>query len=287
MTWQLNKQDQQLIQLALHEDLGDPYCDLTAHYLLNNNHQRVSVISKHHDNLIFCGQAVIEATLQLFEQTYDIKMQVKDGQTASPGQLLLIIDSNQQTLSMSERVVLNFLQHLCAIATLTNQFVKRVEHSGLKILDTRKTLPGFRHFDKYAVHCGGGVNHRMGLYDALMIKDNHIDFIGGMVPTLAKLPDDILQQHDVIVEVRNQQELAQLIDHGQGKVSRVLLDNMSPTQLQQCVKQCRGIFATEASGGINIDNIAAVANSGVDFASVGAITHSAGNLDLSMIQQPI
>jgi nicotinate-nucleotide pyrophosphorylase (carboxylating) len=206
----------------------------------------------------------------------------RDGQVIHPGATLLTLKGSAQTILMTERIVLNFLQRLCAIATLTSQYVEKIKHTSTRILDTRKTAPGFRHLEKYAVTCGGGVNHRMGLYDAMMIKDTHIDLLGGMSAALSKLPDTILQQCPVIVEVRTMEELEIVLESGLHKVTRVLLDNMSPALMSECAMLCRGRIATEASGNMNLDTIATVAECGVDFISVGKLTHSAGSVDLSM-----
>ncbi|MEM9242600.1 MAG: carboxylating nicotinate-nucleotide diphosphorylase [Pseudomonadota bacterium] len=290
MTWQINDNDKQLIEIALAEDLSDnteiskAYRDITSDYLFadHSKTQKASIISKHYDDFVFCGRAVIEAILSRLSDNYVLDYVVEDGAIVSPGASVAIIESDSKTLVIAERTILNFLQHLCGIATLTRQFVDKIADTSTKILDTRKTLPGFRHLDKYAVHCGGGVNHRMGLYDAIMIKDNHIDALGGVAQAMAKLPDDILNHYPVIVEVRDSEQLAQLIHVGSHKVSRVLLDNMSTRKLAAGVKLCKNVFPTEASGGINLENIAAIAATGVDYASVGSITHSAASIDLSM-----
>ena len=181
---------------------------------------------------------------------------------------------------MLERTLLNFLRHLSAIATLTRQFVDKVSHTHLKLLDTRKTTPGFRHLEKYAVHCGGGINHRMGLYDAILIKDTHIDFLGGLENALQKIPNKY--PLPVIVEIRNQQEFDIAIQYPQ-KITRLLFDNMRPEQLTQYVKNTPKMLETESSGNITLNNIADVAQTGVDYASVGCITYAAGQVDLSMI----
>jgi nicotinate-nucleotide pyrophosphorylase (carboxylating) len=155
-----------------------------------------------------------------------------------------------------------------------------VKDTSLKILDTRKTTPGLRYLEKYAVACGGGMNHRRGLYDVIMIKDNHIDLLGGIANTIAALKNTA--QLPVILEIRTREELIVALEKGRGKITRVLLDNMSVSQLTACVALNAGVFETEASGGIGLENIIAIAKTGVDYASVGALTHSAGSVDLSM-----
>ncbi len=274
-----------LIDLALQEDLGQPFQDITSMTLWQTDtasDATAIVISKQQQPLIFCGSALISHVIERFEQPYQLESYFNDGDRVMPGETLFSLTAQSHVLMMVERTLLNFLQQLMAIATLTRQFVDKISHTEAKILDTRKTIPGWRHLAKYAVRCGGGVNHRMGLYDALMIKDNHIDALGGMVEAIKKLPEDICQKYPVIVEVRNNAEVELAIQYGQGKISRLLLDNMNPQQLKVCVEHCRGIFPTEASGGVNLNTVVAIAESGVDFISVGQLTHSAAAVDLSM-----
>jgi len=279
----------QLIDLALAEDLGLPYCDITTNCLFPevNNPSSASIISKQKEPIILSGLSIANNILETLDHTLkthsEIKSDYQDSDLIQPGAVVLTIHSSSaRTLLMAERTVLNFLQRLSAIATLTSKFVDAVKHTKTKILDTRKTIPGWRHLEKYAVQCGGGVNHRFGLYDAVMIKDTHIDLLGGMQKALAILPHEMKKNYPVIIEVRTPSELEILLEHGLSKITRVLLDNMSPELLSQCVAMCFGKIATEASGNITLDNIAAVAACGVDFISVGKITHSAGSIDLSM-----
>ncbi|MCP4476326.1 MAG: carboxylating nicotinate-nucleotide diphosphorylase [Gammaproteobacteria bacterium] len=281
----MNNHDQALIDLALQEDLSQPFHDITSMTLWQTDAKSDAtavVVSKHQQPLIFCASTLISALIERFEQPYQLNSHFNDGDRVMPGEALFTLMAQSQVLMMVERTLLNFLQQLTAIATLTRQFVDKISHTEAKILDTRKTIPGWRHLAKYAVRCGGGVNHRMGLYDALMIKDNHIDALGGMAAALKKLPEGICQKYPVIVEVRNSIEVELAIKWGQGKISRLLLDNMSPQQLKAYVERCRGILPTEASGGINLATVVAVAESGVDFISIGQLTHSAAAIDLSM-----
>ncbi|HEX4045546.1 MAG TPA: carboxylating nicotinate-nucleotide diphosphorylase [Gammaproteobacteria bacterium] len=285
-TWQLNHLDAQLIELALLEDLGWPYADVTTATLFaeNTTLSQAKIVSKHPTPITLAGLPVVNAILAKMGDQCTMQTEYTDGQRLLPGATLLTLHGPANTLLMVERTVLNFLQHLCAIATLTAQFVDRIKHTTTKILDTRKTMPGFRHLAKYAVHCGGGVNHRMGLYDALMLKDTHIDLLGGMAIALQILPEHTKQTLPVIVEVRTPEELVIVLNLNQElpKVTRVLLDNMSPATLQKCVSLCQGKMSTEASGNINFATVASVAECGVDFISIGQLTHSAGNVDLSM-----
>lgn len=280
----MNDIDQQLIELALIEDLGKPFSDLTTTTLFADELEtfKARIISKNSESIVICGIPIVSAILGKLPGQCEIYSHFQDGELLQSGETLLEITGPANTLLIAERTILNFLQHLCGIATLTAKFVTAVKETGAKILDTRKTLPGFRHLEKYAVYCGGGVNHRMGLYDAMMIKDTHIDLIGGMAQTLKRLPEKIMQQYPVIVEVRTIQELEVVLTQGRKKVTRVLLDNMPPLEMKQCVKLCNEIFPTEASGNINLDNILPIAHCGVDFISIGKLTHSAKSVDLSM-----
>lgn len=282
----LNDLDLQLVASALREDLGYPYQDLTTDLLFPSTTSLVKaqIISKHSENITLSGLMLAEALLSKFDTLPAVQVQslYQDGQTLAPGEVLLTLMGPAAVILMIERTLLNFLQRLCAIATSTAKFVTRIATTTTKILDTRKSLPGFRHLDKYAVLCGGGVNHRQGLYDAIMIKDTHIDFLGGMANALRTLAEKEMPPYPVIVEVRNLEELEIVLNLAMHKVTRVLLDNMSPTLIKQCVSLCEHQLPTEASGNINLDNVLSVAECGVDFISIGKLTHSASHIDLSM-----
>lgn len=282
--WQLNQLDTQLIDLAFAEDLGLPYRDVTTAALFPENKgiSSAKIISKQAGLITMCGVPVVRAVLAKLSEQCEVQSHYHDGDLVPAGATLMTMIGPAHILLMSERILLNFLQRLCAIATHTAKFVDKVSHTQTKILDTRKTLPGFRHLEKYAVRCGGGVNHRMGLYDAVMIKDTHIDLLGGMSAALNKLPEAFSKTLPVIVEVRTKHELTMVLDQGRDKVTRVLLDNMSLERMRECVAMCRGVLPTEASGNVDLENVALVAETGVDFISIGKLTHSAGNVDLSM-----
>ena len=284
MTWQLNELDQQLIDLALAEDLQTPFFDATCDKLFADQSysHEVQIISKDERNIILSGMPVLKAVMRRFTDDAKFDCKFKDGDIVEPGAEICRIKANAAHLLMAERTLLNFLRHLSAVATLTHQFVDLTKNEKTQILDTRKTTPGFRHLDKYAVHCGGGVNHRSGLYDAIMIKDTHIDLIGGMETALAKLTERTEDSIRVIVEIRDLTELQECIEHGSNKVHQVLLDNMDNDTLKAAVEMSEGIFTTEASGNISLNTIKAIAETGVDFASIGMLTHSAGNVDISI-----
>lgn len=286
--FELNQIDKQLMELALVEDLSFPFNDITTKTLFANLHTNQSgqaqahIISKHKETIILCGLPVVKALLAKVDDQCQLESEYQDGDEILTNKTLLTLTGSAITLLMLERTLLNFLQRLSAIATLTAKYVNAIKHTHTKILDTRKTSPGFRHLEKYAVNCGGGVNHRMGLYDAVMIKDTHIAILGGIEFALNSLQENLTQTHPVIIEVRTLAELNVVIKKGLHKITRILLDNMSPSAMMECVQLCHGKVLTEASGNINLDNVLAVAETGVDFASIGTITHSAGCVDLSM-----
>jgi len=208
--------------------------------------------------------------------------EIFDGVKVKAGQPLAVIRYNAAAILSCERVILNLMQRMCGIATLTNEFVNAVKGTKTKVLDTRKTIPGLRALDKYAVSCGGGVNHRLDLQDGILIKNNHISLGGGLPVVLEKALKGRKPGQVVQVEVRNQQELEQAIAGG---AESILLDNMTPSQVKKAVKQLHTTLPgvpVEASGSMNLKTVRKYAMAGVDFVSVGALTHSATAVDLSM-----
>ncbi|MBU0455953.1 MAG: carboxylating nicotinate-nucleotide diphosphorylase [Pseudomonadota bacterium] len=282
----LNSIDQALLGLALQEDLGIPYTDITTQTLFDQNNPPYStkIISKEQQPVRVCGLPILYALCEKMELPFTFNALKKDGDILEPRETLLMLEGHPYLLLTLERTLLNFLRHLSAIATLTKQVTDRVKNTPLKILDTRKTTPGLRHLEKYAVHCGGGVNHRMGLFDAYMIKDTHIDLIGGLEKALERIPNKNQNDLPVIVEIRNLNELDVALRYGQEKIHRVLLDNMSINTMKQAVLRCENIFETEASGNITLENITAIAETGVQYASIGMLTYGAGQVDLSMVE---
>jgi nicotinate-nucleotide pyrophosphorylase (carboxylating) len=284
MSYSFHPLDHSIIDLALNEDLGANRCDVTTDTLFatQNSIQKAHIVSKHPEKITICGIELIQKLFLKINSNCRIFSDYQDGHELQPGAVLLTIETDAATLLKGERVALNFLRHLSAIASLTTRYVDTVKLTSLKILDTRKTTPGLRGLEKYAVHCGGGVNHRMGLYDAFMIKDTHVDLLGGMEYALQNLPQ--LNSHGlpVIVEVRSPKELDIVLQLGQGKVNRVLFDNMQTQELRSGVLACCNTFETEASGNINLNTISEVAATGVEFASIGRLTYDAGHVDLSM-----
>jgi nicotinate-nucleotide pyrophosphorylase (carboxylating) len=208
--------------------------------------------------------------------------EIFDGVRLHKGQSVAVIRHNARVLLSCERVILNFLQRMSGIATLTRQFVDAIAGTKARILDTRKTVPGLRAIDKYAVRCGGGQNHRLDLSDGVLIKNNHIALVGGIVPALTLAHKNRRGTQPVEIEVRSLKELQEALDH---HAEAILLDNMSPADVKRAVEICSKLekrVPLESSGGINLENVRAYAETGVDFISVGALTHSARAVDMSL-----
>ena len=233
-----------------------------------------------------CVIAGIELAEKIFHH-YDVAVEmetlVKEGDLLQSEAFAFRVKGRAKSLLPTERLVLNCMQRMSGIATLSRRLSEKIQHTDCKILDTRKTTPGFRYPEKWAVSIGGGYNHRMGLFDAIMIKDNHIDFCGGVKPALIKTKAYLDQnQYDipVIVEVRNDQEITQVMDFPW--VKRILLDNMTPKILAEKIEKINGKFETEASGNITEDTLLSYAETGVNYVSMGAITYGAIPIDLSL-----
>lgn len=281
--YQLDTHDETLLQLALSEDLSQKYRDQTTDSLFGKQDPLVQaeIVSKEQSDVVLSGLVLIPALFEQLKQTCDISCHYNDGDSVKQGDTIVTLTAKASAVLKLERTLLNFVRHLSGIATLTHQFVQAVGNTNIKILDTRKTTPGLRRLEKYAVSCGGGVNHRMGLYDAVMVKDTHVDMLGSLEIALQKLREKS-PKCPVIIEIRNEAELDTVIAHGQQLVQRVLLDNMSAEQLKLCVEKAAPYFETEVSGNLTLNKIPEVAKTGVNFASVGCITHSAKQVDLSM-----
>lgn len=231
---------------------------------------------------IIAGVELAEQILKHVNPELEVDMFIPDGARVEPGDIVLTASGRVQALLVAERTMLNFMQRMSGIATNTNRFVQAVRHTEAKILDTRKTTPGLRTFEKWAVRIGGGHNHRFGLYDMIMIKDNHVDFCGGIENAINRvhqyLADNELNLR-IEVETRNLDEVWQVLKTG--RVDRIMLDNYSLEALREAVKVIDKQFETEASGGVNLNTVKAIAETGVDFISVGELTHSVKSLDLS------
>lgn len=267
-----------LIRMALAEDLGQRG-DVTSKATLPPDSQIIGRITAKADGVI-AGMPLIEAVYHQLDAKLDITLMIEEGAKVSPGTIIAEVSGSSYAVLAGERVMLNFLQRLSGIATLTAKFVEAIAGTETAVLDTRKTTPGWRKLEKYAVLMGGGQNHRIGLYDMVLIKDNHIDAAGGVsaaIQAAQMYPDAAGLQ--MVVEVRNENELREALEFN---VTRILLDNMSLDQMREAVALSDGRVPLEASGNMSLERVRAVAETGVDYISVGALTHSAPALDLSM-----
>jgi len=264
------------VEIALHEDVGSG--DLTSLYFIPE--QRISkgrIFAK--ESCVIAGVDVARKTFHKIDPALRLVSPLHDGSIGKPGETVIELSGSTRSILTGERVALNFLQRLSGIATLTSQFVAAVDGTGVAILDTRKTTPGLRALEKAAVRAGGGRNHRMGLYDGVLVKDNHLL----AKPELEAAIRSVRQAHpDVLIEVE-----ADSIDQVRGfvlltAVDVILLDNMSPDQLRACVSFRRPGLKFEASGGVTLKNVRQIAETGVDFISVGQLTHSARAIDFSL-----
>lgn len=268
-----------IVRQALLEDIGD--CDLTTRTLIDKNEQTKAVIIAKQPCIV-CGTIIAEAAFKTLEKNVQIKIKVNDGHKAKKNEAIMEIQGRAETILSAERTALNFIQRMSGIATLTYSFVTKCSSSGVHILDTRKTTPGIRILEKYAVVCGGGVNHRMGLFDAILIKDNHKIIwkkkrlpLAEMITTARKKFPNV----PIEIEVENIEELKAVLP---AKPDWILLDNMTVAQLKRCVKLCNHQCKLEASGGITLKNVKKIALTGVDAISIGSLTHSATAIDFSL-----
>ena len=234
---------------------------------------------------ILCGVDIAQTVFKQLDPAVDFQKQLEDGSVLSPGMTIAIVIGKAATCLTGERTALNFLQHLSGIATLTRQFVDAAK-GNITILDTRKTAPGLRVMEKYAVRVGGGSNHRFGLYDMVMIKDNHIQIAGSITEAVNRVR---VKKRKAFIEVEVK-TLAELKEALAAKVDRLMLDNMSRNLIAQAVNTVRASTESiqiEVSGGVNLDNIADIASSGADYVSVGTLTHSAKALDIALKMKPL
>lgn len=270
----------EFIRLAFAEDTGDG--DHTSLATIGENDEGLATVKIKEDGII-AGVDLAVRVLQMTDATLKIDKKITDGSEVKIGDVALLIHGNVRSLLKAERLLLNCMQRMSGIATLTNKFVKETEGTKSKILDTRKTTPNFRRFEKYAVKIGGGMNHRFGLYDMILIKDNHVDAAGGITNALKRVSEYLKQTGKnlpVEIETRNIDEVKQVMEAG--IANRIMLDNFSPELLMKAVQLINGKYETEASGGITMSNVRSYALSGVDFISVGALTHSYKSMDISM-----
>jgi nicotinate-nucleotide pyrophosphorylase (carboxylating) len=228
---------------------------------------------------VIAGLAVAAETFRSLDRDLVFVPKTKDGQAVERGQVVAHISGSARAILTGERVALNFMGRMSGIATLTNLYVSAVAGLPTRIVDTRKTTPGLRAFEKYAVRCGGGTNHRVGLFDAILIKDNHIVAAGGIAAAITAARARVGHLVKIEVEVDTLAQLEEVLAH---KVDVVLLDNMTPVQLREAVARVNGAMLTEASGGVSLESVRAIAETGVDLISIGALTHSASVLDIGL-----
>ena len=267
-----------IIMNALIEDTHG--MDITTESIFDVTHHSEAILISKEDGIL-SGIDVFERTLQLTDAHIEMECLYKNGDSIQSGTRIASVKGPTRSILMAERTALNLLQRMSGIATMTNRFVKAASATGkAKIVDTRKTVPGLRILDKMAVKHGGGYNHRMGLYDAILIKDNHIDACGGVQQAIMKCRGNASHVTKIEVEVRNLDELREAIEAG---ADIVLLDNMNTDQMREAVDISNGRVLLEASGNMTLDRIPEVAKTGVDLISVGALTHSVSALDISLV----
>ena len=282
----VDKQLMHFIKEALNEDIGDG--DHSTLSCIDTNAKGKAILKIKQDGIL-AGMKVAELIFFHEEPETIFTPFKKDGDAMKKGEKAFDVEARVHTILKCERLVLNCMQRMCGIATLTKQYVDKLKGYKTKLLDTRKTTPNFRLLEKEAVWIGGGVNHRFGLYDMIMLKDNHIDYCGGIVKAIEKASNYVRTKKPglkIEVETRSIEDIKKVIAVGNGKVFRIMLDNFTPEQIAEALKLIEGKFETEASGGINLENIEEFAKTGVDFISVGALIHQAKSLDLSLKASP-
>jgi nicotinate-nucleotide pyrophosphorylase (carboxylating) len=263
---------------ALAEDLGRAG-DITSIATVPEGTRGRAVVAARKAGRI-AGLPLVEAAFRKLAPEMEITAHARDGETVGAKTSLMTVTGPARAMLGSERVALNFIGHLSGVATATAEYVKRVAHTKTRVTCTRKTIPGLRALQKYAVRCGGGFNHRFGLDDAVLIKDNHVAVAGGIRPVLERARATVGHLVKIEIEVDSLEQLREVLDTGLADV--VLLDNFDVPRLREAVALVKGKLVTEASGGITLDSVAAIAETGVDYVSSGALTHSAINLDIGL-----
>ncbi len=270
-----------IIKNALAEDIGPG--DLTTSSILKGD-ERGEARALAKSDLVVAGIGVFASAFRFLDPEVSLRECREDGMTVRPGQTVVVVSGSLSALLMAERTALNFLQRMSGIATMTRRFVEAVEGTGARILDTRKTVPGLRVLDKYAVRVGGGSNHRFALYDGVLIKENHVAAAGGIGPAVARVRQRAPHTVRVEVEVRNLGELEEALSAG---ADMVMLDNMGPEEMREAVRRVGRRIPLEASGNVSLDNVRTIAETGVDFISVGSLTHSVRAADISLLVTPV
>ncbi len=277
-----DEQLRQLVDAALQEDVGDgdhsTLCCIPAD-------AKGKAVLKIKAEGILAGVDVAEKIFRYKKPSANFIRHKNDGDEMQVGELAFEVETYVHTILQLERLVLNCMQRMSGIATLTKRYTDKLKGYKTKLLDTRKTTPNFRLLEKEAVRIGGGVNHRFGLYDMIMLKDNHIDYSGGLEAAITRAHEYIQRYKPALkieVETRSLEDVKNVVTIGKGKVFRIMLDNFQPTQIKEALNIIQGEFETEASGGITLDTIEQYAETGVDYVSVGGLVHQAQSLDLSL-----
>ncbi len=271
--------EDKLIALAFAEDIGDG--DHTTLCCIPEDAMGKSHLLIKEEGIL-AGVEVAKKVFATFDKTMQVEVLLEDGTPVKPGDIAMVVTGKVRSLLQTERLMLNIMQRMSGIATMTSKYVKRLEGTKTHVLDTRKTTPGLRMLEKQAVKIGGGMNHRIGLFDMILLKDNHIDFAGGITNAIDRCHAYLKEKGlnlKIEIEVRNFDELQQVLDRG--GVNRIMLDNFSVPDTKKAVDIIAGRFETESSGGITFDTIRDYAEQGVDYISVGALTHSVKGLDMS------
>ncbi len=264
-----------LIEMALSEDLLDTG-DVTSEAIFKDELYSYKLMAK--ESGILCGIEIFTAVMKFIDSNVTVKNYFNDRDTINRGDIIADVSGPVVSVLKGERTALNFISHLSAISTKTSLFVKRAEGKVI-IIDTRKTLPGYRELQKYAVNCGGGENHRMGLYDMVMIKDNHSDAAGGISAAVERVKAKWRDKYKIEVETRNMEEVKEALKCG---VDRIMLDNMSDSDMEEAVEYIAGRAETEASGNMNLQRIKSTSLTGVDYISFGELTNSVKAFDFSL-----
>jgi nicotinate-nucleotide pyrophosphorylase (carboxylating) len=276
----MNEYIHPIIELAIAEDIGDgDHSSLSC--IPADAEGTVQLLIK--EEGILAGVEIAKSILYKIDPDFELDVLIRDGTRIKPGDIALKISGKTRSILQAERLILNFMQRMSGIATQTARYTELIKDLPTKVLDTRKTTPGMRYIEKLAVVTGGGMNHRMGLYDMIMLKDNHVDFAGGIENAILKANRYLKDKNKSLkleIEVRNFKELEEVLRIG--KVHRIMLDNFNIADTKKAVQMIAGKYETESSGGITLETIRAYAECGVDFVSIGALTHHIKSLDMSL-----
>ena len=278
----MNKEEElidRLIDMAFSEDIGDG--DHTTLSCIPATAMGKSKLLIKEPGIL-AGIEIAKEVFRRFDPTMKVEVFINDGTAVKPGDVAMIVEGKIQSLLQTERLMLNIMQRMSGIATMTHRYAEQLKGTNTRVLDTRKTTPGMRILEKMAVKIGGGVNHRIGLFDMILLKDNHVDFAGGIDKAINRAKEYCKEKGKdlkIEIEVRNFDELQQVLDLG--GVDRIMFDNFTPAMTKKAVEMVGGRYETESSGGITFDTLRDYAECGVDFISVGALTHSVKGLDMS------